>query len=208
MKRIIMTFALALMMILSSANAVTVDGNTTLATLNNTFNYTFSGTYNFDVVGVYDDRVQLDYINISFVPASSTGNATVTLWNSTHKQMSICGNNQNIKVAFWNVSSPDIIINVGATKYSYTTDGVNLTFTGVPACTTIVLIEPRGAQYWSAGSKTVIVNDATCAGDTVTASYQYEGDGYLSGSLSRLIITFIVPIGLIAVVGMAAWWGA
>ena len=58
----------------------------------------------------------------------------------------------------------------------------------------------------AAGSKTVVTanpsanfNDAT-----ITAYYNYDDETYLSGSLSRTIITYIVPIGLLFVIGLAA----
>lgn len=59
------------------------------------------------------------------------------------------------------------------------------------------------------GSKTIVTTNpaANFINASVKTYYDYDGDTYLSGSLSRTIITYIVPIGLIAVLGMVAGLG-
>lgn len=58
----------------------------------------------------------------------------------------------------------------------------------------------------AAGSKTITVTDGAYnfLGATIKAYYSYDDETYLSGSLSRTIITYIVPIGLLFVIGLAA----
>lgn len=51
----------------------------------------------------------------------------------------------------------------------------------------------------------IVINGADCINDSVKASYKYDSEGYISGSLSRTIITYLVPLGLLALIGVAAY---
>lgn len=59
----------------------------------------------------------------------------------------------------------------------------------------------------AAGSKSLLTNDVSSnfGSATVKSYYTYDDANYLSGSLSRTIITYVVPIGLLAILGMAAY---
>lgn len=58
----------------------------------------------------------------------------------------------------------------------------------------------------SQSGTTITVSGADCISATVLGSYSYDDATYLSGSLSRTIIQYVVPIGLLAVLGMAAFF--
>jgi hypothetical protein len=47
----------------------------------------------------------------------------------------------------------------------------------------------------------IVVDGADCASAAVLASYTYDDGTYMSGSLSRLILTYLVPIGMLGLLG-------
>lgn len=49
--------------------------------------------------------------------------------------------------------------------------------------------------------------DNTAYGNEVMFSYNYEGETYFGSSLARTIITYVVPIGLLGVLALAAGLG-
>jgi len=59
------------------------------------------------------------------------------------------------------------------------------------------------------GSTSLLTTDGAnnFKGATVLAYYSYDDPTYLSGSLSRTIISYVVPIGLLAVLAVAAGVG-
>lgn len=70
-------------------------------------------------------------------------------------------------------------------------------------------------NYTAVGAVNYTLTDATgalvvtdvvkCAGATVRANYQYEDTAYYDSSLSRTIVTYIVPIGLLGLFAIAAF---
>lgn len=50
----------------------------------------------------------------------------------------------------------------------------------------------------------IVVDGADCINDDVTATYTYEDTQYFTNSLSRTIATYIVPLGLLGLLGYIA----
>lgn len=207
MKKMITIGAMVLFFILaaSSAHALVWFGPTDhIITLDGRFNYTFLVNMSFSQAGNGDDWIMLNYENITIIPhGTGTGTGTINSWTDTMRDITVCTNDTEVNMSFVNLTaSTDLLIVEDGKRYANVTDNTNYTFSPTASCKRVQLYDI--STSYGEGSRSVIIFDNACINKTVMASYSYSSATYLSGGLSRIIIQYIVPIGLLAVLAMAA----
>lgn len=55
---------------------------------------------------------------------------------------------------------------------------------------------------------TFVFDGADCKGATTLTSYSYQPSGYISSSLGRTVLDYVVPIAIIGAIAMAAFMAA
>jgi len=149
--------------IISSANAYQVDEDTTIMTLGGDFNYTFAEQMNFSIIAWYSDRVMLNYTNISIIPYSGTGNATIRNVTTELINYTLCGQNQNVNMSYQNISSHMVVDIPDDVTYYQAYNDTNYTVNATSACKTVTVI-----------SDTTAPNTMTFQGSTPANSTQID----------------------------------
>ena len=136
-------FLLVMLLLAITVNADTeVDENTVIITLDGDFNYTFAGAMNFTEIAWYSDRVELNQTNITIIPHSGTGNATIRNVSTTLINFSICGEHQNMNMSLQNMSTYRVLTITNTTQTIQTiANDENVTINATDDCIWIS-IEP------------------------------------------------------------------
>ena len=96
---------LSLILFIDLTYAVPVDDGVILSVLNGSFNYSFQLTsIDFDKIVVSYDYIQLNYTNITIIPYSGTGNATIYQTRQDYINFTLCGQDQNMNMSFQNLT--------------------------------------------------------------------------------------------------------
>jgi hypothetical protein len=156
----------------STVNAYSVDADTKIATLSDTFNYTFAEQMNFTIIAWYSDRVMLNYTNISIIPYSGTGNATIRNVTETMINYTLCGQNQNMNQSYANITS-DMVLMYDDVPQIEAANNTNYTINATSICRTVTLIHDTTRPIVSYQGITPIDNQNISTTDAITVNVTF-----------------------------------
>ena len=164
---------ISLILFMTIVNAVSVDDGTILSTLDGDFNYTFPVVaIDFDIVGTYSDRVMLNYTNISIIPSSGTGVATVYELSDTLGNFTVVGENQNMNMIFENFSYTDAMVYILEDEtLSRTAETVNITFNATSTGKWIYMFDFGHFQIYDDGTAAILRDSDTTTIDESVDMY-------------------------------------
>jgi hypothetical protein len=174
-------FILTIIMLMSFVSADTqVDETTVFSTLGGDFNYTFSEQMNFTVASTYSDRVMLNYTNISIIPYSGTGNATIYQVTEDYIKFIVCCN-QNVDMSFENLTTGmDVYITEDDLWYPDTEE--NITFNAA-GCKEIII-----ENSYTSGIGIEFINPTDSDNTRITRNWSYVNTSVTNGVNSTSLI--------------------
>ena len=147
MRKIFLGLMIILFVINSTYAVVQVDENTTVETLSGTFNYTFPYVMNFTNIDTYNRWVQFNYTNISIIPNSGNGNATVYNVIPSFINLTVYGTGTSHVISFSNLTANKALFiedNIYVRPY---TNDTNITFTSSPLGLIVNLYEYNNNDF-------------------------------------------------------------